>query len=881
MTNIRHFAAGLSTPLIVVAFFIVSALFLASPQTANAGIIAGACGGTVVTDFSCSTTDYTYQACTSGQRAYYNDPDVFIRTCFGDSYYGPRGYCQADAACSNPPAVVTSFTANPNPVVRGNSTAISWSSSNATSCTSPDFTTGGTPSGIVSVPITSVGSANPTITCTGPGGSGGSSVYISVNEPSFDAVCSANRTSATVGQTVTWNASASNGTTPYSYEWIGQIIDGLTGTSAQAAYTTTGSKTAIIKVTDSSSSSGVSTSRFNSSICTGPIVASDINSGLAEDGGQQSDMENVAMDLAAGVFYGAEGIDYNQSYRSTYNAVVSNPGGYCVDVKLTQACNPNTGLGWNGCDFQFKTNIHSGNGRRAATASDFGDFVGNPPWDRTRFYGAVTGTLVTGTPRIIQRACTTTVNVTANAATAALTADPVAVISGQSSTLTWSSTNATSCTGTNFSTAGATSGTLEVTPTVDTIYSLQCTGPGGDSPVAPATVNVTPLLTGTCAVSPTSVSTGGTATWTATPSGGNGSYTYVWSGTDSLSGTSNPISKAYATAGSYTGAVRITSGTQAVDVACAGALTVSTAAQPNLSAGSISPTSATAGTLITLVATITNFGAASTGSGFTDLFQSATDAGGSNATDIDTHSNGALGNGAQSTASLSYTFSSAGTYYVRACADKSSAGNAGSIPESNEGDNCGPWTTVTVSSAASPTVSCTVSPASIATGGSATYTANPSGGAGAPYTWLDSDGWTTNSSGTTINRTYTTPGTYQMQVRSGTTSYTNCNSQLSVGTPTCTGPATLSITASPDRVKEGSTATTSWTATGVGGATPSCTVSGPGVSQVVAAGAVPSCQIPNGSASPIILKQSTYTITCSDGATKSVTVNVIPKFLEF
>lgn len=42
--------------------------------------------------------------------------------------------------------------------------------------------------------------------------------------------------------------------------------------------------------------------------------------------------------------------------------------------------------------------------------------------------------------------------------TASLTANPTTINQGQSSMLTWSSTNATSCTGTNFSTSGATSG---------------------------------------------------------------------------------------------------------------------------------------------------------------------------------------------------------------------------------------------------------------------------------------------------------------------------------------------------------------------------------------------------------------------------------------
>ena len=74
--------------------------------------------------------------------------------------------------------------------------------------------------------------------------------------------------------------------------------------------------------------------------------------------------------------------------------------------------------------------------------------------------------------------------------TATLSANPTSITSGQSSTLTWSSTNATSCTGTGF-TAGGTSGSASVSPTVTMTYSVTCTGAGGTSPAASATVTVT------------------------------------------------------------------------------------------------------------------------------------------------------------------------------------------------------------------------------------------------------------------------------------------------------------------------------------------------------------------------------------------------------
>lgn len=57
--------------------------------------------------------------------------------------------------------------------------------------------------------------------------------------------------------------------------------------------------------------------------------------------------------------------------------------------------------------------------------------------------------------------------------------------------LTWSSTGATSCTGSNFLTGNATSGTATVTPTATTTYTVTCTGPGGSANNS-TTINYTP-----------------------------------------------------------------------------------------------------------------------------------------------------------------------------------------------------------------------------------------------------------------------------------------------------------------------------------------------------------------------------------------------------
>jgi hypothetical protein len=147
-----------------------------------------------------------------------------------------------------------------------------------------------------------------------------------------------------------------------------------------------------------------------------------------------------------------------------------------------------------------------------------------------------------------------TVTVTANPVpTATLTANPTSVASGGASTLTWSSTNATSCTASGgWSGALATTGSQSTgAPTTSAAYSLTCTGPGGTSTPAAAIVTVTtsPTPTATLTANPTTIASGGSSTLT-------------WSSTNATSCT--------ATGGTFAGA-KATSGSQST-----GALTANT-----------------------------------------------------------------------------------------------------------------------------------------------------------------------------------------------------------------------------------------------------------------------------------------------------------------
>jgi peptidoglycan hydrolase-like protein with peptidoglycan-binding domain len=139
---------------------------------------------------------------------------------------------------------------------------------------------------------------------------------------------------------------------------------------------------------------------------------------------------------------------------------------------------------------------------------------------------------------------TGTINVTVAAAiapTVTFLAGANPIVMGSSTSLTWSTTNATSCTGTGF-TAGASSGSVTVSPTATTTYSILCGGPGGSASqsiilgVGVITVPPAPTLTFTTSSSSIAYASSATLTWSTTNAtsctASNG-----WTGSKSTSGS--------------------------------------------------------------------------------------------------------------------------------------------------------------------------------------------------------------------------------------------------------------------------------------------------------------------------------------------------------
>ncbi len=456
--------------------------------------------------------------------------------------------------------------------------------------------------------------------------------------------------------------------------------------------------------------------------------------------------------------------------------------------------------------------------------------------------------------------------------TNSVTDGPVSIAQGSTGAVAWTSTGATYC---ELYQNGVFTGHTQLSPAsigvgpinAPTTYQVNCTN-GSDissdiitfNPIGPVSVDIKGWGP------PTNVSTDGPVNITQ---GSTGAVSWISVGATNCNLYEN---------GAFTGHTQLSAPSVGVgpinnsttyQVNCSNgvdivgdSITFNPQAQvyPDLTAGSVSPTIATVNSALTFSGGISNSGAASTGSSFNNLFQvsSAGNGGGSIST-ISVNSMATLGAGVSgSINSSAHTFTSAGTYSVRLCADGDESFNSG-IVEGNEKNNCGSWTNIIVSNpVAAPTVSISALPTSVVTNGSSTLTWSVGGQV---TSCSASGGWSGSKSisgGSQLVNNISTDTTY-------TITCTGPGGTATQGvTVTVTDPPSVTLTASPTSVGAGGSSNLTWTTSGN---ISSCTASGGWSGTKSTAGGSQS----TGS----ISSATTYTITCTGpGGTSSDSVTV-------
>lgn len=306
---------------------------------------------------------------------------------------------------------------------------------------------------------------------------------------------------------------------------------------------------------------------------------------------------------------------------------------------------------------------------------------------------------------------------------------------------------------------------------------------------------------------------------------------------------------------------------------CANYATITVSAPlPDLTAGTPPNLTLTAGQSYLFTSTINNVGGSATSGGFWNMLRICT----ANCTPYDDHSQegwantlaagGSTGIGANGTAPTT-----PGTYYYEIYPNNNTAFQ-NIVAESNyANDYSGPWATLTVVAAPTPTCSLSANPTSISNGQSSTLT------------WTSTNTTSTTGSGFSTGGAPSgsisvTPATLPMSydvtcIGSGGTQPA---APVTLGNSCAGGSLTETITAVPQRLGTAGNTTVTYSASNVQGT--SCAVTGTdGYSTTYPTNA---CAVASTVTVHAITKQTTYTITC-DGVSKSVIVNLDPSFKEF
>jgi hypothetical protein len=400
---------------------------------------------------------------------------------------------------TGPPPPTLSLTAVPTTIITGQSSTLSWTSTNATSCTASNGWTGAQPTSGTLV-VSPVATATFTLGCSGAGGTISRSAMVAVNAPPPPTLTfTAQPAAITTGQssTLTWTGANATSCTA-SGGWTGtQLLAGTLVVSPTATTTYTlactgpgGTLSQSATVTVTAPLPTLSLAALPPAIITGQsstltwvsVNTTDCTASIGWAGAQATSGSLVVSPTATTIYALActgPGGTVSRSDTLTVNPVPA-PTVALAALPTAITIGQSSTLTWSSTNATGCTATGGWTGVQATSGT-----MVMTPTATTIYTLACTGTGGTAT-----QSATVTVG-PIPPPTLSFTALPASISAGQSSTLSWTSTNATSCTATGGWTGSQLpSGTLMVSPTVLTIYGLDCAGPGGTITQS-ATVTVT------------------------------------------------------------------------------------------------------------------------------------------------------------------------------------------------------------------------------------------------------------------------------------------------------------------------------------------------------------------------------------------------------
>jgi len=383
---------------------------------------------------------------------------TYTLTCSGNGGTTSQNVTLDVSSNPSPPAVAAQLSLSPPKITAGSAALLSWTAANATSCTASGSWSGTQPtsgSAVSTGTLNAPGLYSYTLSCSGSGGSATTTGMLTV-DPATPSVSHFAATPATV----------------------------LTGESGSLSWSTTDATACTAAGGAGSDGWGGSVPTSSAGSPIGPLnVAGTYTYALTCTGpGGTSAPSQVTVTVTAGGTPPSAAIT---AFAATPSAIQA---GQALNLAWTTtnaaSCTATGGTGSDGW-----------NGTRS-TAS-LGTLIGP-----INVVGSFTYTLTCVGPGGASSPSSVNVIVSATTPVASITsftASPTALQTGQATTLTWNSANATSCTASGGSGSDGWAGTLPNSSGGLTIgpisavgaftYTLTCTGPGGTS--APASVVVT------------------------------------------------------------------------------------------------------------------------------------------------------------------------------------------------------------------------------------------------------------------------------------------------------------------------------------------------------------------------------------------------------
>ena len=471
---------------------------------------------------------------------------------FGLACTGPGGSAAQSVTVTVSPhtTAVVSLSAKPSTVSRGSETTLAWSATNATACTASGGWSGSKP--VSGSQSTGALTANTTyaLACTGPGGGATQTTTVSVTSPGPGVSLTLNPTTVKSGAStaLTWSSTNATACTA-SGGWSGaKPVSGSQSSGALTAsktYTLTctgpgGSATQSATVTVSSSAPTVTLKASPSTVPSGSAASlswSSTNATACAASGSWSGALATSGTRATGALTASQ----------SYDITCTGAGGSAMQSATVTVSSPAPTVTFTASPSSVRSGAASTltwSATHATACTAQGSWSGSKAVSGTQSTGALTanqsyGLTCTGPGGSASQ--TAAVSVTAAAPTVTLSANPSTVKSGNTTTLSWTSTNATSCSASGgWSGAKATSGSSATAAlTANTTYSITCTGSGG-SAVQSATVTVSAVLpTVSLSAQPTNVANGGSSnlTWTSSNATSCAATGGGWSGSPATSGS--------------------------------------------------------------------------------------------------------------------------------------------------------------------------------------------------------------------------------------------------------------------------------------------------------------------------------------------------------